>query len=87
MWRQKFAGMEYNRTYSLHFLVGAYLTAITGNPISLLRLVPRNIIKSVSILATTIVLAVKIVLVVIVDERDSYLYSVTAFIFFFPFRL
>ncbi|KAL6231990.1 general substrate transporter [Aspergillus navahoensis] len=82
-----FAGMGYNGTQSLLFLAGTYLAAIAGNLISLTYVdrVPRNIIMSVGVLATTTVLAVETALVATADGRESYLSGAAAFIFLFLF--
>ncbi|KAF9886579.1 hypothetical protein FE257_011351 [Aspergillus nanangensis] len=82
-----FAGMGYNPTQSLHFLAGTYLAAIVGNLISLTYVdrVPRNILMSVGVLATTVVLAVETALVANADGRQAYLAGAAAFIFLFLF--
>ncbi|KAL4860855.1 general substrate transporter [Aspergillus spectabilis] len=82
-----FAGMGYNATQSLHFLAGIYLAAIAGNLISLTYVdhIPRNIIMSVGVLATTIILAIETILVATANGRQGHLAGAAAFIFLFLF--
>jgi hypothetical protein len=79
--------MGYNATQSLHFLAGTYLAAIAGNLISLTYVdhIPRNIIMSVGVLATTIILAIETILVATANGRQGYLAGAAAFIFLFLF--